>query len=237
VAKAHEDWKVLPHDPIERVTENLWRVEGSLGNGPMRRVMTLVRLADGRLVIHNAMALEQELMDEIEAWGTPAFLIVPNGYHRLDARVFKVRYPQLQVLCPAGARKRVEQVVAVDGDYDSFTQQPECRLEHLEGTGEGEGMMLVRSEDGATLVLNDIMFNMPHRGGVGGLMLRYVTQSSGGPTISRLARMFFIKDAAALKAHLERLAATEGLKRIIVSHHEMVSGDAPAVLQTVAAAL
>ena len=53
-------------------------------------------------------------MKEIEAFGTPSVLVVPNGFHRLDAKVFKDRYPAMRVYCPAGDRKKVEQVVKVD---------------------------------------------------------------------------------------------------------------------------
>jgi hypothetical protein len=36
-----------------------------------------------------------------------------------------------------------------------------------------------------------------------------------------------IKDAAALRAHLLRLAETPGLRRVIVAHHEVIT-EAPA---------
>ena len=73
--------------------------------------MTVVRLADGKLVIHNGIALEPAAMAELEAWGTPAYLIVPSPGHRLDAPAYKKRYPSLRVLTPKNARKKVEEVV------------------------------------------------------------------------------------------------------------------------------
>jgi hypothetical protein len=237
VADGNSSWNVLPSGPIERLEENLWRVEGSLPSGPLKRVMTVVRLSDGRLVIHNGISLPEAGMAELEAWRKPSFLVVPNGYHRIDAAAYKSRYPELTVLCPTAARKRVQKVVPVDGDYESFAQQPELRMEHLRGTGDGEGVLIVRSEGGVSLVLNDIVFNMPHSSGVSGVMLRYVTASSGGPRISRVAKMFFIKDAEALRAHLERLAELPNLKRVIVSHHEVIDRDPKRALDQVAAVL
>src|SRR5690606_38404699 len=79
------------HGPLERLEDNLWRVEGALPNMALRRVMTVVRMADGRLVIHSAIALPDELMAQIEAWGRPSYLLVPNAYHRLDAPAYKAR--------------------------------------------------------------------------------------------------------------------------------------------------
>lgn len=237
MAKFHETWTVLPHLDIEELERNLWRVQGSIEGMGLKRVMTLARMQDGRLVIHNGIALEEEAMKRIEAWGTPAFIIVPNAYHRLDAFAFKQRYPGAKILCPDGARKRVEEVVPVDGAYDALPADDTVRLVTLDGIKEAEGVMVVESEGGTTLVFNDILFNMPHAKGMAGLIFRYVTQSTGGPRVSRIVRWFVMKDKKALRAHLERLADTPRLERIIVSHHRMIT-EAPAeTLRSVARTL
>ena len=111
------------------------------------------------------------------------------------------------------------------------------RAETLEGTGESEGVLVVRDADGTTLVFNDAVFNMPHAPGFSGFVLRYLTASSGGPRISRVARLFVVKDKSALRAHLERLAALPSLVRAIVSHHETIAGDVGRTLRDVAATL
>lgn len=235
--KAHEQWRVLPHGPIDELAENLWRVEGSLEGMPLKRVMTIVRMSDGRLVVHSAIALEDDLMKRIEAWGTPAYLVVPNGYHRLDARAYKERYPKLDVLCPRRAKKRVEQIVPVTGTYDDLPADPAVSARHLAGVRDAEGVLLVRSRDGATLVLNDVVFNMPHVAGPSGFVLRHVTQSTGGPRITRIGRWFVVRDRAALRRDLEELAATAGLRRIVVSHHLVISEAPVDVLRAIAASL
>lgn len=231
------NWKVLPHDPIEQLEPGLWRVEGALEGMPLRRVMTIAKRSDGLLVIHNAIALEDEPMAQIESFGEPAFLVVPNGYHRLDAAAYKDRYPKLTVLCPRGARAKVERVVAVDGDYTSYPADDAVRLETVEGVGDAEGVMIVRSGGSTTLVFNDLLFNMPHGSGFNGAILRYITQSTGGPKVSRVGRWLIIKDAKTFRRELERLASTPDLRRIIVSHHEVIDHDAARVLREVAATL
>ncbi len=234
---AAEIWKVLPHGPLEKLAENVWRVEAGLPGMPLKRVMTVARRADGRLVIHNGIALEDAAMKELERLGEPAFLVVPNGYHRMDAPGYKARYPEIVVLCPKGARAKVEQVVRVDGDYGSYPADDDVRLEHVAGVGEAEGAMTVRSEDGVTLVLNDLVFNMPHAPGFTGFVFKHLTASSGGPKLSRVVRWFLIKDGAAVRGELERLAATPDLCRVIVSHHETITEDPARVLREVAATL
>ena len=234
MAKAHDTWKVLPHRPIEVIADNLWRVEGTLEHMALKRVMTIVRRGDGELVIHNAIALDDESMARIDRWGRVAWIVVPNGLHRLDARVFKDRYPAARVLCPRGARPKVEEVVAVDGAYDDFTPDPDIAFETLDGVADKEGVMHVRSRDGLTLVFNDAIFNMPHGRGLGGWVLRHVTQSSGGPRVSRLFRLLAVHDRQALRAHLLRLADLPTLQRVIVSHHGMIHEDAAGAVRQAA---
>ena len=104
------EWKVLPHGRLTRVEDNVLTVVGEvpmpLASIPRR--MTVVRLGDVRLVIFNAVALDEEEMRVLEEFGTPAFLIVPNGHHRLDAKIWKNRYPQLTI----GLENRPSQSVA-----------------------------------------------------------------------------------------------------------------------------
>lgn len=236
--KARDRWNVLPHKEIEQLADNLWRVEGSLRSMPLKRVMTLARLPDGDLVIHNGIALPEALMAQIEGWGRPRYLVVPNGWHRLDAAAYLRRYPDLEVLCPRGARKQVAKVVPVTGDYQAFSPPDgSVRLEQIDGVGEAEGVMVVRSDDGTTLVFNDLIFNMPHLPGPSGLFFRYVSQGTGGPRITRIGRLIMIKDKRACRASLESLAELPGLQRIIVSHHETITAEPAAVLRRIAHSL
>ncbi len=225
---ADDDWKVLPHEPIEKLSENLWRVVGSIERMPLKRVMTVVRLGDGRLVIHSAVALDEPSMRELEAWGTPAFLIVPNRWHRLDAPRFKRRYPALKVLTPPRGRKLVAAVVPVDATHDDFGGDLHVQLEPLAGVAEGEQILRVRSRDGVTLVLNDCVFNMAKPSGFVSRTILTLMGSAPGPRVSRLFKAAVVKDRDAFRADLERLAATPNLVRVIVAHDRLSTGAAAA---------
>ena len=233
MAKTHDAWTVLEHGPLERLSENLWRLEGSLPGMALRRVMTVARMANGRLLIHNGICLEERQLQELDALGDPAALVVPNGWHRMDARPYKDRYPGARVFCPAGSRKQVEKVLRVDGDYDDFAGDDTVTLEHLDGMKKREGVLCVRGEDGASLVFNDAIFNQPHQKGIAGAVFKLMG-STGGPTVSRLFKVMAVSDRGAFRAHLERLAGTPDLRRFVVSHHETVDHDAADVLRELA---
>ncbi len=227
---------MLEHGPIEELESNLWRVSGSLpGRIPLRRVMTVARLARGGLVVHSPIALDAAGMATLERFGEVGFIVVPNAYHRLDASSYAMRYPNARVLAPRGARAKIEQVVVVHGGLDDLGDR-DVTLEHVAGTNEGEALMTVRSADRRSLVFTDTVFNMPHQHGVSGWVLKHVTQSSGGPKVSRLAKLFIVKDAAAFAAYLDALAA-QPIARVIVSHHDMIVDDPAGTLKQIAASL
>jgi len=229
-----EPWTVMPHHPLEKLTENLWRVEGDVPGMGLKRVMSVLKLGDGRLVIHNAVALEASAMEEIERFGEVAFVIVPNGFHRIDAPRFAERYPNAKVLCPPGAAKSVAKKVRLDGSYDVLPSDPNVHYAPLPGMADLEGHMVVKSESGSTVIFNDAVFNMPHRGGFEGMVFKHVTQSSGGPKFTRVARFFLLKDKAAFAGELRRLAQTPELRRVIVSHHETITEGPADTLRAVA---
>ncbi len=237
MAKAHTTWTVLPHGPIEQLSEQLWRVEGQLPGMEMKRVMAIAKRADGTLVVHNAIALGEAEMAAIEAWGKVSTIVVPNGFHRLDAKVFADRYPQARVVCPPGARSRVEQVVPVGGTYAELPPDGVVDLELLDGTKQREGVMIVRAGAVVSLVFNDAVFNMPHLGGFTGFILRRVTGSTGGPRVSRVAKWLVVADKPAFRAHVEKLAALPGLTHVVVSHHQTITDDPAGKLKSVVAAM
>lgn len=225
------EWEVREHGPIEPIAENLWRVTGSLPGMSLRRVMVVVRLSDGRLLLHSAIAMREPQMKELEALGPIAFLIVPNRAHRLDAPRYRRRYPDARVLCPRAARAKVAEVVPVDGTYEDFPSDPTARFEPLHGTGDEEGVLLVTSGDGTSVVLNDAVMNMDRKRDPLGFFFTTLLGSAPGPRVSRLAKLVFVKDKRALRADLERLAALPDLRRLFVAHEKVAEGpDARAAL-------
>lgn len=224
MAKVHTAWNVLEHGPLEQLADNLWRVEGALPGMSLRRTMTVVRRADGTLLLHSPIALEQTAQQRLEALGAIAVMVVPNAGHRLDAPAYKARYPSLITFCPRGGRAKIAEVVSVDGTYDDYADDGVVRFENLDGVDAGEGAMIVRSADGVSIVLNDVVMNMDTKKDVLGYLFTTLLGSAPGPRVSRLARLVYVKDQPALRRHLERLADTPHLQRLIVSHEKVASG-------------
>lgn len=229
-------WTVLPHGPLEPIDANAWAVTAALPRGKVDRRMTVVRRSDGRLLFHNAVPLEEPAMRALEARGEPAFLVVPTALHRLDVHAWKARYPACAVLAPPGAAAAVGKVVRVDGTLDALPPDPALEVQLLDGTRAREAALVVRGPGGASLLFGDAVMNLPHLPGVEGLLLR-VLGSTGGPRVTRLARLLLVADRRALAAHLARLAAIPGLARLVPSHGAIVAERPAEVLRGLAARL
>ena len=233
-----DDWRVLPHGPIEQLAENLWWVQGSLRGMSLKRVMAVARRTDGKLVIHSAIAMTEDKMRELEALGEPAFLVVPSRAHRLDGPAYKRRYPALRVYAPRGGRKAIADKMPIDGTYEDFPADDAVRLEMLHGVKQQEGVMIVKSADGTTLVFNDAVFNMDRKRDPFGFLFTSLLGSAPGPRISRLVKLLFVDDKTAFRRDLEGLAETKDLVRMMVAHEKVAHGaDAAAALRRAAAQL
>jgi hypothetical protein len=96
--------------------------------------------------------------------------------------------------------------------------------------------MLVRSTNGFTVVLNDVVFNMDKKRELLGFLITSLLGSAPGPRVSRLVRLVVVKDKKALRQDLERLAATPDLVRVVVAHEKVAFGRGAADAQCAAAA-
>ncbi len=224
MAKPLTSWTVFEHGPIEELEDNLWRVEGVLPGTPMKRVMTLARLGDGRVLVYSAIALGEAEMKRIEAWGAPSILVVPNALHKLDARVFKERYPAMKVVAPKGAAGEVAEVVAVDAT-SLDTGDPDVRWRAAAGTADREAILEVRGGRGTTVVVCDLVMNMRKIPGFGGFVMKLMGFTGPAPKVSPATRKALVADRAAVRAELEGLGAIADLRRVIMAHGAMLAGD------------
>lgn len=230
-----QHWKVLPHGKLSVVDDNLLTVVGELHMpiGDFPRRMTVARLSDGRLIIYSAIALDEDEMLALEKFGLPTFLIVPSDRHRMDAKIWKDRYPRLLVLAPPGAREKVEEVVHVDATAFDF-RDPSVQLITVPGCDGHEAALVVQSVGGTTLVVNELIWNVDHRPGFGGWVMKVTGLTSDGPQIPAIPRMFGFKDEPALRRQLEEWAKLNNLRRIVVSHGDIIEAQPDVVLRDLA---
>ncbi|HZV93809.1 MAG TPA: hypothetical protein VFF72_11370 [Caldimonas sp.] len=231
-------WTVRPHGKLVEVDDGILTVTGEVEMPLMtlQRRMTVVALAGRRWLAWSAIALDETEMAVIGRFGRPAFLVVPNDHHRLDARRWKARFPELQVVAPEGARDKVAEAVLVDTTMPDF-DDPAVRFVVVAGTRGHEAALLVDRADGTTLILNDLVGNIRTEHGFGGWLLRLMGFAGDEPHIPAPVRMMLVKDTDALRAQLLEWAALPSLRRIVVSHGATIEEHAGDALRALAASL
>lgn len=236
MAKPFKEWTVLPHGKLTRVEDDILTVTGVLHMPPLGDVdrrMTVVRLADGRLVVYSAISLDEAGMNELEAFGRPAFLVVPNDIHRMDVAAWKARYPSIRVVTPAAALAKVSKLVHVDHTTVDFGD-PAVRYIVVPGTGEREAALTVDTPNGTTLILNDLIFDLATRPGIKGWLFDKIGMTGKEPHIPVPVRLREVKDKGALREQLETWAHLPNLTRVVISHGNIIANDAANVLDRIA---
>lgn len=237
MAKLNSDWIVQPHGELIEVAEGILTVEGSivmpLGIFPRR--MTILALEKGGSAVWSPIPLREVEMARIEGLGPVRFLIVPNQAHRLDLKPWKDRYPAARIIAPPRARDAVAEAAPVDAT-DDIIGDPAISFQLVAGTKSDEFALNVKRGDGVTLLLNDIVSNVRHPKGLGAqIMARLLGFGVKRPRTSRPVRRLFVDDPAKLARQLKDWASIPDLRRVIVSHGEVIEQRAGDALRRVAA--
>lgn len=228
----------MPHAPLREVDDGLWVLDSVVPGIPghaFPRTMTVVRLADGSLLLHNAVPADEPTMAELAGLGRISTLLLPSAFHCIDAHAMAAR-TGARVLCPAASRARIEEVVRVDGDLTALPRDRSVRWEPLAGNALGEGVLVVERGGRRSYVLCDVLLAVPHLPGFWGLVWR-LAGFTGRLGPSALWKRKVMTDGAALRRDLLRLAGAPGLVRLVPSHGPILDEDPAGVLRAVAARL
>ncbi len=141
------------------------------------------------------------------------------------------------MLTPAGAQTDVAEVVPVDATTD-ILDDPAVGFVTVPGTAEREAALEVRRGDGLTVVCNDLIGNVAHPHGIGAYVMgRLMGFGVSEPQIPRIVQHKLIEEPAALAGRFRAWAADPALRRVIVSHGDVIAEDAAGVLERLAGSL
>lgn len=240
MAKPPRPWIVTRHDALEQLDENLWAVDGDVPGFPpaagFHRRMSIVKLSDGRLLFFNAMPVLDATLDAIRALGKPALLLVPHHLHAIDAHSFREKL-DLAVYTAAQSIEKVRAILPVAGALEDLPRDPAFSIETLPSSKFGEAGVVVKSGPRASLLVCDILLNVPHGGGFAGFMFKLLGFTGPVPKLAPMVRLRAFSDKAAARKDLLRLADLPGLTRIVPSHGPVIANDPAGTLARAARAV
>jgi hypothetical protein len=192
--------------------------------------MTVIRLADGSLLLHSPVELDAALRRELDAIGQVRFAVAPNRVHHLYAGDVARAYPGTRLwIGPGLERKRPDLVfVAVLGDEAPEEWRAEVDQVFFRGRPyENEVVFFHRAS--RTLVMCDLAFNFGPRAAAPTRFLMRLMRSYGSFGPSKLDPLL-IRDRPAARASLERILAWD-FDRVIVAHGDVLETGGRAALR------
>ncbi|MCF1503277.1 DUF4336 domain-containing protein [Afifella sp. H1R] len=110
---------LIPYEPLNAlkpIAENVWIVDGPeiamsyvVGTLPFTTRMTVIRLADGALLLHSPTPLSEDLVEALAALGEIRFLIAPNRLHFWWIGEWKARFPNAIAYAAPGVREAAKE--------------------------------------------------------------------------------------------------------------------------------
>jgi hypothetical protein len=236
MAKPPRPWIVTRHDPIEKLEDNLWAVQGDVPRIPFKRRMFIIKRSDGSLMFSGtAIPVDETSLAEITAWGRPAILVVTHDQHMIDARPFADKLG-LKVYGPKACEAKMRARAEIAGMLEDIPRDPNVQIVAVAGAKNGEPAVLVKSDGGrrVSLLVSDVLQNNS-KASIG--LLPRIMGFSGGPKVVPVFKMIFLKDRAALKRQLTEWAELPGLARLLPCHGDAVTSGVAEGLRAAAATI
>ena len=231
------------HGSLETIfPEKLYRLEAPASSdfGPPTRNMFIYRVAVSNggyeLLIYNAIAVNEETLQEILKLGNPSIMVVPNDMHICCIGVWKKRFPHLKVICFRKPCPTIEQVVPIDctltelASHDGSVWKECITVRHIDGWNSFEDILEVKlSTNKVAMIMCDTLFTVPYQADIGpvGRLIQWIFDSYVDvpahdgkitvPKVSRIVRIFVIRDWKQAEAWFRKYAS-ESIYAILVNY-------------------
>ncbi len=218
---------------LTKIADQIWEAQvdlemmGSWIVFPCR--MTIIRLADGALMLHSPIGIDDALARDIAALGEVRYLVAPNCFHHLYLTKVMARYPEAELYTAPGlAQKRPDLDVTAEIRPDKHLPwAEEFTWFTLAGAPKMNEVIMLHKRS-KTLIVTDLIFNMYE---VRGVLTPWLLRCAGvwrKPGQSRVWRIL-TADRGKAKSSLKPVFQ-EDFERIVMAHGEVIDQDVKAVL-------
>jgi hypothetical protein len=205
----------------------------SLGGARFEARMTIVRLGDGRLVIHSPGPLDAGVREWICSLGPVAVILAPGNFHHLHVVECQRAFPDAETwICPGVERRdRALRFDGVLGERLPASMQAEFAQAFVAGRLMAEVPLLHRPT--RTLLLVDLVerfgSHTPNLNWILRICMKLLAMWNR-PALAPEYRFAGWKNSATARAALERVLAWD-FERVVIAHGDLIESDAKAVLR------
>ena len=190
------------------------------------RNVTLIRLADQRLVIHSTAPFSAADVNRIRQFGQPAWLVDATLMHDSFAKQGRAALPTIPYLAPPGLTE-ISRVNTQPLSPPPPEWSGQIDVIPIEGTSKREHALFHRAS--RTLVVADLIFHFsPDMRGWPRFFVRHVMRL---PRLSGISVFFkmLISDRKAFERSMAKLLELD-FNQMVVAHRDVIRVDAKAVL-------
>lgn len=215
---------------MKTIADEVWGIEQTLSVAPGMRMparATVLRLADGGVVLHSPLRIDEAMAAEIDALGPVKAILAPNTMHWMFARAAKERFPEATLYGAPGLEKKLDEFTPLPADgfvadgLRSFLIAGAPRM--------NEHVFLYRR----TLVVSDLVMNIQRDFSVLMSLFMRLNGVHGRFAHSRMWKIMGA-DRAAMARSLATIVDWE-FDRIVPAHGDVKDDNARAELQRVLA--
>lgn len=192
--------------------------------------MTVMRLGDGRLILHSPVKLDENLRENLETLGRPAFIIAPNRFHHLFVADYLLAFPDAQLyLAPGLEVKRPElKFHGILPEAAPAQWQHELSVRLFRGAP-SLNEIVVYHHSSRSLVLTDLAINFRQ---VDSLVLRMYLKlnRANDRVVTPVLVKLLTRDRASAKQSVKEILSWD-VSRIILSHGEIVETHVQFILE------
>ncbi len=212
---------------LRPITDDIWGFEKDIrlpGGMNLPSRATVVRQADGGVVVHSPLAFDDATAKAIDDLGEVRAIVAPSCIHYLYVKAAMERWPKARVLGAPGLEKKVSGLsfdpLPASGTADTLGE--DLRIRRIEGVPYiTEHVFLHRPSK--TLVVSDLVFNVYETRGFSMTMFFWLVGAWRKTAQSRFWR-FLTKDRPAAAQSVQDVL-TWDFDRVVVAHGEVLEGD------------
>lgn len=204
------------------ITDGLWETPNEVwmpGGVCFEGRMTTMKLADGSLLLHSPVPIDDALAERLAAQGEVAHIVAPNLVHHLYAKAAKERYPSATLWAAPGLQEKVglnaDAVLGERFPDGSVTAIPVPTKPHLNET-------VFLHHASKTLVVTDLVFHILEPKGWGTPLLLWLVGCSGKLATSKSMKFHFAKDDWDALGPAARALCDLEFDRLVMGHGQIV---------------
>jgi len=215
---------------MRAIAEGVWETRNEVwmpGRVCFDGRMTVLRLADGGLLLHSPNPLGPEHVAELSELGEVRHIVAPNLVHHLFAAAAKATFPQATLWGAPGLREKVG--LAVDEVLGESFPDPAVQAISLpSGPRLNETVFLHRPS--RTLVVTDLVFNVQQPRGWGTHLVMHIVGCHRCLSASRSLKWVFVRNDLPGFAAASRALAELDWDRLVMAHGDVVEDGGRAAL-------